>query len=128
MYSPATSQFSPTSLASTVFSPTTLATAPPAFLEPFFGKPASQALNLSPPPTSQLSLLLQSPRHSPPQYAPPPPPYKSPTYPPPGLLLGTQPFSSDVLRIAPSVTLTKKPRSSTDARSTPATSQPSVSP
>ena len=123
-----TSQFSPTSLGSTVFSPTTLATAPPAFLEPFFGKPASQPLNLSPPPTSQLSLLLQSPRHSPPQYAPPPPPYKSPTYPPSGLLLGTQPFSSDVLRIAPSVTLTKKPRSSTDARSTPATSQPSVSP
>jgi len=121
----ATSKFSPTSIASTVFSPP-LAAGPPTFLEPYFGKTPTQPLNLSPPPSSQLSLLLQSPRHSPPQYAPPPPPYKSPPYPSPGLLLGAQSFSSDnVLRIAPSVTLTKKPRSSTESQSSTSNSQPS---
>ena len=53
----ATSKFSPTSIASTVFSPP-LAAGPPTFLEPYFGKTPTQPLNLSPPPSSQLSLLL----------------------------------------------------------------------
>ena len=101
--------------------PPTATSAPPPYIEPSEATlPPSQLQLLlhSPPPTSTTALppyiepTLPPSLHSPPHYMAPPPPYRSPPY---GGTVDTARLLSphnfppnNVLRIAPSVTLTKK--------------------